>query len=364
MRIWYRIATQQDGVAADLYVYDEIGKSFWDDDTVSAKQFIEDLRALPESVKVLRVHVNSPGGDPFDATAIANALRAQRVEKGRTVEVSIEGLAASAATIITCAGDTIRIADNALFMVHQPWSIEIGDAKAMRAMAEALDRISDSIVATYQWVSSLSSEAIHALMDATTWMDASEAVKHGFATEVVAGVEAAAAFRPAALTRLGDVPDRFRDRVAGFVAKSVPPEPAPAPPSPADPKAVIQACKAAGFPELAEDLLGQPMAQVSARLEEKKAAKAAADARATEIRGLCQMALKDRGPAFVEATAQDYILGGMAVAEIKSQLSRFQAELANVSIDNRQPADAGRGGGNTLNVTEIYSARNGLAKGA
>lgn len=363
MRIWYRIATQQDGVAADLYVYDEIGRSFWDDDTVSAKQFIEDLRALPDSVKTLRVHVNSPGGDPFDATAIANALRAQRVEKGRTIEVSIEGLAASAATIITCAGDTIRIADNALFMVHNPWSIELGDAKAMRAMADALDRIRDSIVATYQWVSSLSAEAIQALMDATTWMDASQAVASGFATEVVSGVEAAAAFRVGALARLGDVPEPFRARVAALTAKKDAP-PTDAAPSPADPKAVIQACKTAGFAELADDLLNLPMDQVTARLEEKKAAKTAAEARATEIRALCAMAFKGRSPEFIAATADDYIAGGMATPQIKAQLTRVSAELASVPIDNRQPAESGRGGGGALNVTEIYSARNGLAKGA
>jgi ATP-dependent Clp protease, protease subunit len=183
----------------------------------TAKTFLDELGKLPESVKRLRVHVNSPGGDAFSAVAIANTLRAESREKGRAVEVSIEGLAASAATIITSAGDVIRIADNALLMIHNPWSYSVGESSDMRKTAEELDKVRDQIIATYQWVSPLSAEELGAMMDETTWMDAVEAVEKGFATEVVEGLRAAASFSPRAIAKLGDVPAKYQAKLEEIV---------------------------------------------------------------------------------------------------------------------------------------------------
>jgi ATP-dependent protease ClpP protease subunit len=166
------------------------------------------------------VPVNSPGGDPFDATAIANALRAERVQKGRTVEVSIEGLAASAASIVTSAGKPIKMARNALVMIHNPRGLVFGPADDMRQMAEALDRVRDAIIATYRWTSHLSAQRLAEMMAATVWMDPEEALKNGFATEIVEGVKAAAQFRPEALASLGAVPPKYR---AGLAALSAAP---------------------------------------------------------------------------------------------------------------------------------------------
>src|SRR5690348_329383 len=109
-----------DPTAVDVQIYEEIGRSFFNDNAVLASQFIADLAELPAAIKTIRLHVNSPGGDVFEAVAIANALRAQRTEQGRIVDVAIEGIAASAATIVTAAGAPIRIADNAIVMVHNP----------------------------------------------------------------------------------------------------------------------------------------------------------------------------------------------------------------------------------------------------
>jgi ATP-dependent protease ClpP protease subunit len=349
LRAWYRIEAKADDEVADLFIFDEIGRSFWDDETVTAKDFIADLRALPDSVKTLRVHVNSPGGDPFDATAIANALRAQSTEKKRTVEVSIEGLAASAATIITSAGDSIRIADNALMMVHNPWGIEMGDANAMRAMAEALDRIRDSIVATYRWVSDLSVEAIQELMNKTTWMSAEQAVKNGFATEIVEGVQAAATFRPEVLARLAPVPEDFRARLEALTAK-----PGPAPdPSPADPAAVVKACKEAGFPELADDLLALPMAQVTARLDQAKTDRAAAQTYATEVRALCTKAK-------LPFMAEGYLAAKAPLDVVRAQLTTLTAVVDKVEIDAHLKPDQHTRGAAPIDTAAIYAARNKL----
>ena len=144
-RPWYRFQNQvkEGDEAADLYVYDFIGDS-WDGESVTAKKFVAELQALPESVARLNVHINSPGGSVFDAVAIANVLRGHRAK----VAVAIEGLAASAATIVAMGGDSIGIADNALFMIHDPYGLTVGNAKEMRKMADALERARDSIVAT------------------------------------------------------------------------------------------------------------------------------------------------------------------------------------------------------------------------
>jgi ATP-dependent protease ClpP protease subunit len=207
------------GDVADISVYDEIGPSFCGEPAVNASSFVAALDALPTSVKTLRVHVNSPGGDVWDAVTIANRLKAQREEKGRTVEVLIEGLAASAATIISSAGAPVRIADNALMMVHNPRAGGRGDAKEIRKAAEMLDAVKGQIVATYRWVSNKTAEELSEMMDAETWMDAAQAVAAGFAHEVMPGVQVTASLREGSLARLGSVPAALLPRVQALLAE-------------------------------------------------------------------------------------------------------------------------------------------------
>ncbi len=351
MRQWFRIAAQAEPQVAELFVYDEIGKSWFNDDAVSALEFIAAIRALPAAVTTLRTHVNSPGGNPFEATAIANALRAESREHGRTIEVLIEGLAASAATIVTSAGDSIKIADNAIYMVHEPHAVALGTARDMRSMAEALDQVRDAIVATYRWVSPLSVEAIAELMAATTWMGAAAAVENGFATEVVPGVAVEARFQPEALGRLGSVPAAYRERIAALVAAR--PEPAPAP-QPADPQAVIRACKAAGCAELADELLALPMPDVTARLDQIKAERATAAARATEIRALCVTAK-------LPQLADGLMRSAMPIADVKTHLTTLAALIDHHEIDTGLLPDAASGlrPPSALSPSAIYAARNG-----
>jgi len=214
-RPWYRIQAQAAAPdAVDVNIYDAIGAWY---DGISAKRFIEDLAALPEAVKTIRVHVNSPGGDVFDALAIANALRQHRAR----VEMYIEGLAASAATIVTNGGgDVIKIADNGLVMIHNPVGLAVGTAKDLRSVADALDRSGAAIVTSYQRVSALSREQLAAMMEAQTWMDADEAVANGFATEKVEGLKAAAVLSPAAVARFGNVPEKFRERLQSMAIRN------------------------------------------------------------------------------------------------------------------------------------------------
>jgi ATP-dependent Clp protease protease subunit len=225
MRNWYRIENQADSNVADIHIFDFIGD--WIDHYwgfgVSAKQFLDELARLPDSVRTIRLHVNSPGGDAFAAQAIASMLRDQRMQKGRTVEVLIEGLAASAASIVTSAGKPVRIGDNALMMIHNPWTIAGGESRDLRKAADSLDKIRSAIIAAYRWRSELSEADLGELMDDVTWMDADEAILYGFADEKVTGFQAVASlFDPAGMAKFPDPPEKYRVRAAAIMGATIP----------------------------------------------------------------------------------------------------------------------------------------------
>lgn len=175
-REWLRFITAAAAsIVKDLNIYGPIGPSWVDDDAIAASAFIAELAPVPASTKTPRVHVNSVGGDPFTPATIVGALRAQRVELGRTVEVHIEGLAVSAATVVTSAGNPIRISDAAVVMVHDPRAVAVGPAALMRRTADALDKVRDAIVSAYRWCSHLSEAALRKLMEDETVVASLEA---------------------------------------------------------------------------------------------------------------------------------------------------------------------------------------------
>jgi ATP-dependent protease ClpP protease subunit len=216
-RPWYEFTAEAGEGTAELHIFGPIGGGFFaDEDAITGKAIAQQLDALPDSVTVIRVLVNSGGGSVFDALHIANALRRQREEKGRTVEVDVEALAASAATIITSAGNPIRMPRNAIMMIHNPTAYAEGEAKVMRRLAKALDKVRSTIITTYRWVSDQSAKALGELMDETTWMDAEEALENGLATEITEAVEASATLDADLLDHC-DVPEEFRDRVMALM---------------------------------------------------------------------------------------------------------------------------------------------------
>lgn len=348
-RAWYRIVAkaEDEKKVADIYVYDAIGKWYaWDDDAVTAIQFAKDLKALPDDVAVIRVHINSPGGDCSEAIAIANTLKAQRDEKGRTVEVLIEGLAASAATIISCAGAPIKMADNALFMVHDPYCIEIGNAAQLRKTADVLDQFRDAIVATYRWVSTKTAEDLAALMAAETWMNAAEALAAGFVTDVVEGVQVSNALQSAALDRV-KVPEQYRAAVAAFTA--TPAEP----PKPAAAVDVLRLCREAGVSDIAEGLISAnaTLDSVQARIGDEKQKRADAATRASQVRSLCDT-------ANVPALADSLVASAMTPDQVRAHLTVVTAIRDNAEIDSHLPSDPAGSRKPTLSAADIYNKRN------
>lgn len=335
-RTWYRFQNSADDPSiAEIHVIDIIGD--WIDEilneywgmkaTLTAKAFVDQLAQLPDAVKTIKVRINSPGGDVFAALNIANALRDQQLSKGRTVETIVDGLAASAASIIAMAGKTVTMADNALMMVHQPWSIEAGNATNFRAAAATLDTVSKTIVATYQWHSTLDAEALMALLVGKdgvdgTWMSADEAIANGFATDKQEGLQAAASIDPKAAAKL-KVPEQFKARVDALLKREAPA------PQPAAATEVLAAVAAAGLDTaFASQLVAAqlPLDQVTARIETAKAEKTAADTRARNIRTLCERA---HCPELVDS----YVASNMTAEAVRAQLAIVTAKIDNIEID-------------------------------
>lgn len=168
---WYKITNKAD--ITEISIYDEIGYV-----GVTAGDFIRDLDSVKSSKISLRL--NSPGGDVFDGIAIMNALKAHQAE----VTVHIDGLAASIASVIAMAGDRVVMAKNATLMIHDAWTMGIGNSKDLRKTADLLDKTSDNIASIYADRSGTDVEQWRNLMQDETWFSADEAVEAGLADEV------------------------------------------------------------------------------------------------------------------------------------------------------------------------------------
>ena len=162
--------------SADLILYGDIGDSWLDD--ISSKNIANELKDL--DVSTINLRINSGGGDVFTAIAISNLLKNHKAN----VIAHIDGLAASAATIITSACDKVIMPKNALFMIHNPWTVVGGEAKDMIKTAEQLDKVKNSIINTYKSKTNLEIEEISKLMDEETWLDPYEAKEKGFIDEI------------------------------------------------------------------------------------------------------------------------------------------------------------------------------------
>ncbi len=199
----------QDRVLADgtVMLFGVIGDEF---DGLSAAQVVEGIRGLggPAEINVL---INSPGGVVTDGLAIYHEL----ATSSANVTVEIAGIAASMASAIAMAGDTVRMAKNALFMIHDPWNVAVGNADELRRAADLLDKFGVSLADIYAKRSGLDADQIQEMMSRDngegTWLTADEAKELGFVDEVIEPVEAAAfadldvsalAKVPPALTRL------------------------------------------------------------------------------------------------------------------------------------------------------------------
>ena len=163
----------------ELTIYGEIANStggwFSDGTEITPKGFKEELDALGD-ISVLNVYINSPGGDVFAGQAIYSMLKRNKA----TINVHVDGLAASIASVIAMAGDTIHMPSNSMMMIHNPWSYAQGNSKDFRKMADDLDKIGLSIQETYMAKApDMKQEDLVALLDAETWLTAKECMDLG-----------------------------------------------------------------------------------------------------------------------------------------------------------------------------------------
>lgn len=177
---------------ATLSLYDVIGEDPWTGGGWTARRVAGVLRAVGQ--RDVTVNINSPGGDFFEGLAIFNVLR----EHPAKVTVKVMGLAASAASVVAMAGDDIRMGLGSFLMIHNAWTIAIGNRHDMRAAADVLEPFDTAMVDIYAARSGQKRDAIAALMDADSWLPASEAKAKGFADAVddLPAPAASAAVRP------------------------------------------------------------------------------------------------------------------------------------------------------------------------
>lgn len=182
-KTWYDMQAAADGGSAEIFIYDEIG--IWG---IDAKRFINDLNEL--DVPHIDLRINSPGGSVFEGNAIYNALKRHPAE----ITSHIDGLAASMATVVAMAGDTINMASNGLYMIHEVAGGVWGTSADMRRTADVIDKLAALIVNAYADKTGMEVAAIKQAMADETWYNAEEALDAGFIDNITEELKMAACF--------------------------------------------------------------------------------------------------------------------------------------------------------------------------
>lgn len=161
-----------------LYLDGVIAEDSWFDDDVTPRAFKAELEAGQGDISIW---LNSPGGD----CVAASQIYAMLMDYPGHVTVKIDGIAASAASVIAMAGTKVLMAPTALMMVHNPLTIAIGDSEEMKKAIDMLSEVKESIINAYEIKTSLSRARLSHLMDAETWLNANKAIELGFADGIL-----------------------------------------------------------------------------------------------------------------------------------------------------------------------------------
>ena len=184
-KFWKWTMPEQKNLAAEtvpaeriLHLNGTIAEESWFDDDVTPQLFKDELMAGSGDITVW---INSPGGDCVAAAQIYNML----MDYPGNVTVKIDGIAASAASVIAMAGTKVLMSPVSMLMIHNPMTIAYGNTGEMQKAIEMLGSVKDSILNAYEIKTGLSRAKLSHLMDAETWMDANKAVELGFADEIL-----------------------------------------------------------------------------------------------------------------------------------------------------------------------------------
>lgn len=349
---WYSLKASGEAEtrSIEVYVYGEIGT--WG---ITANQFVRDLAAMDDGVSPIVVAFNSIGGDLFDGLAIHNALS----RLGERCTGRVDALAASAASVAVCGAHKVVIASNAMLMIHNPWTYASGDAEDLRKVATALDQAMEAIIAAYKSKApNIDEVELRRLVNAETWLTASEAVALGLADEVGEGVTVKACLGQ------GSALQRFQHAPQALLAQlEEPPEPPPEPiaPEPAKPPVVdsaklalliTQSCNTAGISNLIESLISTTNLVDEATVN-------AAITNAKAVRDLCVAA---RLPEFT----QEFVAAGLNAEAVRSRLFDKLVSGGGFEIDNSLPINddpAPKAQAKQPDSNAIYAARRAAQTG-
>ena len=215
MSDWLRVVNRGSADPVEMLIYDQIGKDWFDESGVDAKEFADELKEIPKNREIL-LRINSPGGNVHDGLAIHNMLARRRDH----VDVVVDGIAASIASVIALSGRSLTMPKNALFMIHDPTGVVMGGSKDMRKMADVLDAHRDSIAGIYADHTGIPRARINAMMTEETWMDGTDAVSNKFATATDEPIQIAASFDFSCFQRVPETLKNQNQKAAANAAAS------------------------------------------------------------------------------------------------------------------------------------------------
>ncbi|KWE65017.1 peptidase S14 [Burkholderia ubonensis] len=348
---WWDIRAQASadgGKVVEIRIYGDIG--FWGTDADLFASKLDEVAATATSIVVA---INSMGGDVFDAFTIYNALR----RHAGKVTGRVDGVAASAASLILMACDTIVMPSNAMLMIHNPHTVAAGEAEDFRRLADLLDSTGANILAAYVQRSGLSDDDVRAMMNAETWLTASQAKEQGFCDSIEEPISIAAYAGAARLAaRFSAVPAEIR-AVLEDDGEVPPPNPQPNPPAdPAPPPLatpdvtalashVYAACRDARIEHCAEGIV------LATGLRDRATVDAAIRS-AQDIAGICLAA------SLTELTA-GFVADGLTPDQVRARL--FERMTASQQPVNGRPdpksTPVPQASGRTVRSSDIYAAR-------
>lgn len=193
----------------EIYIYGDIVSSKWDETDVTAVDFKNELNQLGD-VSEIDVHINSAGGNVFEGHAIYNMLKMHKAK----VNIYVDALAASIASVIAMSGDTIFMHKNSFMMIHNSWIMTLGNSKDLRQTADLLDKTDQSSNNAYlDKATNLSESELKQLLEAETWLTADEALEKGLADEILGASEIAASISKDSYQMFKHVPENIEKDV-------------------------------------------------------------------------------------------------------------------------------------------------------
>lgn len=190
----------------EIYIYGDIVSTKWDDSDVTAIDLKKELDSLGD-VNEIDVHINSAGGNVFEGHVIYNMLKTHKAK----INVYVDALAASIASVIAMSGDTIFMHKNSFLMIHNSWIMTVGNSRELRETAELLDKTDASSNHAYlDKATNISEEELKQLLEAETWLTADEALEKGFINEILGANQTAASISKESAQRFKTVPDDIK----------------------------------------------------------------------------------------------------------------------------------------------------------